>query len=181
MFRHLAVFMALLALASGVQAQFEDWEKGPVIKNFGPVFPPPEGSYNLDPDTLYKVSMDVSGVSEFPGEKNPYLESAARFLNMHARTGIPPENIQFAIVVHGRAAQDLLTNDAYHARYNEDNANAPMLDELKAAGVPVYLCSQSVGLRGYKAEELHPAVVMAVSAMTVHVRLQQEGYTLVPR
>ena len=29
-------------------------------------------------------------------------------------------------------------------------------------------------------DEFNPAVTIAVSAMTAHVRLQQEGYTLIP-
>ena len=96
---------------------------GPVIENYGPVMAPPPGSYNLDPAVHYKVSMDVSGVAEFPGDRNRSIESAARFLNMHARNGIPAENIEFALIVHGRATRDLLTDEAYEARYNEPNPN----------------------------------------------------------
>jgi hypothetical protein len=58
-------------------------------------------------------------------------ESAARFLNLHARHGIDPGNLQMA---------------AY--------------------------C-------GYAPGDLLPQVTLAVSAMTVHVRLQEEGYRAV--
>jgi intracellular sulfur oxidation DsrE/DsrF family protein len=153
---------------------------GPVIEHYGPVLPPPPGSYNLDPQVHYKVSMDVSGVAEFYDEQNRHLVSAARFLNMHARNGIPRENIEFAIIVHGKAAKDLLTDAAYEARYNEPNPNSGLLAELNAAGVPIYLCSQTAAFRNMQPEEFSPAVTMAVSAMTAHVRLQQEGYTLIP-
>ena len=124
--------------------------------------------------------MDVVDVAEFPGDANRHLVSAARFLNMHARNGIPQENIEFALIVHGRAAKDLLTNAAYEARYNEENPNAELLKELHAAGVSIYLCSQTAAFRGMAPEEFSPAVTMALSAMTAHVRLQQEGYTLIP-
>jgi intracellular sulfur oxidation DsrE/DsrF family protein len=153
---------------------------GPVVPNYGPVMAPPSGSYNLDPDVHYKVSMDVSGIAEFPGEQNRHLVSAARFLNMHARNGIPEDNIEFAIIVHGAAAKDLLTDAAYEKRYNEVNPNTELLKELNAAGVPVYLCSQTAAFRNMAPEEFSPAVTMSLSAMTAHVRLQQEGYTLIP-
>ena len=153
---------------------------GPVIENYGPVMAPPPGSYNLDPNVHYKVSMDVSGVAEFPGDRNRSIESAARFLNMHARNGIPAKNIEFALIVHGKATRDLLTDAAYEARYNEPNPNTGMLKELQDAGVPIYLCSQSSAFMQMQPEEFNPAVTMAVSAMTAHVRLQQEGYTLIP-
>jgi intracellular sulfur oxidation DsrE/DsrF family protein len=153
---------------------------GPVVPSYGPVMAPPKGSYNLDPDVHYKVSMDVSGIAEFPGDANRQLVSAARFLNMHARNGIPASNIQFAIIVHGPAARDLLNDDAHEARYNEPNPNTGLLQELDAAGVTIYLCSQTAAFRGMQPEEFSPTVTMSLSAMTAHVRLQQEGYTLIP-
>ncbi|EAQ98267.1 DsrE family protein [Congregibacter litoralis] len=153
---------------------------GPVVPNFGPVMAPPAGSFNLDPNVHYKVSMDMYTTPDFPGDQNRHLTSAARFLNMHARNGIPAENIEFALIVHGKAAKDLLTDEAYEERYNEPNPNTALLEELHAANVPIYLCSQTAAFRGMAPEEFSPTVTMSLSAMTAHVRLQQEGYTLVP-
>ncbi len=155
-------------------------QTGPVIQNFGPVYAVPGNAWNLEQGRLYKVSMDVAETAEFSGELNRHIESAARFLNMHARNGIEPGNIQMAIVVHGAASRDLLTDDAYQARYNEPNANSAMLTELQAAGVKIYLCGQTAVHRKIGVEELHPAVSLALSAMTAHVRLQSEGFTLIP-
>ncbi len=153
---------------------------GPVIANHGPVFAPPANAYNLASDTLYKVSMDVSRTGDFPEDLNRSVESAARFLNMHARNGIKPGNIEFALIVHGAATRDLLTDAAYRARYDETNPNTRLLQELHAAGVRIYLCSQSAAFMRFDYDDFNPAVTMAVSAMTAHVRLQQEGYTLIP-
>lgn len=172
----LAVFLGLLSVIASAQ----DAVTGPVIKDFGPVMMPPKGSYNLDPDTHYKVSIDIGKRAEFPGDLNPWLVSSARFLNMHAQTGIPKENIEFAIVVHGEAAIDLLNDAAYEKRETDSNPNIPLLEQLKAAGANIYLCSQTALFRNMKPEEFHPSVTMAMSAMTTHVRLQHEGYTLIP-
>ena len=153
---------------------------GPVIEAYGPVYEVPGKAWNLEPDKHYKVSMDVSATEDFSGSLNHRLESAARFLNMHARNGIDPGNIELAVVVHGAASRDLLTDDAYRARFDEPNPNTALLAALHDAGVTIYLCGQTAVHRGLRAEDLNPAVSLALSAMTAHVRLQSEGFTLIP-
>ena len=172
------LWLGIALLAGGVFAA--EPETGPVIKDYGPVFSVSEGAWNLKKNTSYKVSMDVSASGDFSSDRNRYFESAARFLNMHARNGIDPKNIEFAIIVHGSAAKDLLIDSAYESRFEEPNPNTAMLNQLSEAGVKIYLCGQTAAYRGYLAEELNPAVIMALSAMTAHVRLQSEGYTLIP-
>lgn len=161
-------------------AAAETPETGPAVKNFGPVLAPPEGAYNLRPENHYKVSMDVSATGDFVEDRNRHIESAARFLNMHARNGIDTEKIDFAMIVHGAATKDLLTDAAYRSRYQEGNPNTALLEELRQAGVKIYLCSQSAAFKRFGYNEFNPAVTIAVSAMTAHVRLQSEGYTLIP-
>lgn len=175
-----ALLGCLLLLSSVTATAAPQPVTGPIVPSFGPVVAPPPGSFNLDPDTHYKVSTDIGGTAEFPGDINPKLVSVARFLNMHAQHGIPKENIEFALVAHGKAVGDLLTDEAYAKRFNGPNPNTALLAELQAAGVTVYVCSQTTGFRGMAPEEMNPIVTMALSAMTSHVRLQQEGYTLIP-
>ena len=153
---------------------------GPVIKIYGPAFEPPEGAYNLAPDTRYKVRMDVARTADSPGDRNRMFESAARFLNMHAQQGIDAENMQFALVVHGSATKDLLTDEAYKSRYEEHNPNTRMLAELNSAGVKIYLCAQSAAHKEFGWDEFNPAATIAISAMTAHVRLETDGYTVIP-
>jgi intracellular sulfur oxidation DsrE/DsrF family protein len=178
LFRKLMVCLGMLLLVASVNAA--EPQSGPVIKAFGPVFEVPEGAWNLQKDRLYKVSMDVSASGDFYSDLNRRLESAARFLNMQARNGTDLKNIEFAIVVHGSAGKDLLKDGAYETRFEEANPNTAMLSALAGAGVKIYLCGQTAAYRGFAIEELHPAVTIAVSAMTAHVRLQSEGYTLIP-
>lgn len=176
--RNLFGLLAMLMLAGSVCAL--ESTTGPVIKAYGPVYDVPGGAWNLDENTHYKVSMDVSATGDFSSDLNRRIESAARFLNLHARNGIDPKNIEFAIVVHGPAGKDLLNDAAYESRYDEPNPNTAMLNALHSAGVKIYLCGQTAAYRGLAAEELNPAVSLALSAMTAHVRLQSEGYTLIP-
>ncbi len=149
---------------------------GPVVENFGAVYPVPTGSFNLQPDRQYKVLMDIGKGPDDPVDRNRNIESAARFLNMHSRNGIKPENLELAIVLHGSGIHAALNEEAYSEHFLVENANRKLIAELKKSGVDIYVCGQSAAYNGYTAEELLPEISIAVSAMTVHVRLQQEGY-----
>lgn len=169
-------FIAALALPAHGAAP----ETGPVVKGYGPVFPVEAGAFNLAGDRLYKVSKDVSRSGDSADERNRELESVARFLNMQARNGTATDRLQTAVVVHGAAAKDLLNDAAYRHRFGVDNPNTGLLSALAGAGVEIFLCGQTAAFREFATADLHPAVTVAVSAMTAHVRLQSEGYTLIP-
>ena len=175
-----------VALCSAVLAQEgeADAEKeplmGPVIPDYGPVLIPPAGFYSLDAETHYKVSIDIGKTADFPGDRNLKLTSVARFLNMYAQQGIPKENIEFAVIVHGMAANDLLSDEAYQARFNDPNPNTELLNQLQDAGVKIYLCGQTAAFRKIGWGEIRPEVVIALSAMGAHLRLPHEGFTLIP-
>jgi len=152
----------------------EDFNTGPLITEYGPAVVVP-GAEPLPANTVFNVAFDVTQ----QGEKdaiNRRFESAARFLNMHAAVGVAPENMKLAVVVHGPAVLDL-TNDAV---YGGVNKNAALIKLLLANGVTVQVCGQSAASRDVKTEDLLPGVKMAVSAMTAHALLQQQGYTLNP-
>ena len=78
------------------------------------------------------------------------------------------------------AANDLLTDTAHRARFNDPNPNTALIDQLTGAGVKIYLCSQTAAFRNIAWEEFRPDVIIALSAMGAHVRLQHEGYSLIP-
>ena len=163
-------------LASGTHIAFagpDDFQTGPVIAGFGPVADVP--GVMLGPDTHLKVSFDIADAAE-PGQISRRLESAARFINMHAAAGVTVDNIDVAIVVHGGAAMDLVNAE----RYGGDNANAPLIAALIDAGVSIQLCGQTAAYRDIDADDLLPGVTMSLSAMTAHALLQQDGYTLNP-
>ena len=149
---------------------------GPVVKEFGPVFAVPEGSFNLEAGQQYKVVMDIGKGPDDPSELNRGIETAARFLNMHARNGIKPENLELAIVLHGSGATAALNKQAHKQHFDMANGNQSLIEALGDAGVEIYICGQTAGYYGYGADDLLPQVRMSVSAMTAHVRLQQEGY-----
>jgi intracellular sulfur oxidation DsrE/DsrF family protein len=171
--------LILCCMAIPCWAQPAERHTGPVIENHGAVFEVSD-AWGLRKDVVYRVVKDVTATTGDAAEVNREIDSAARFLNMQVRAGVPRDNLQVAVVLHGDAGKDALANDAYRARFGTDNPNDDLLNALSQAGVAVYLCGQTAAARGFQRSELHGAVTLAVSAMTVLARLQAEGWSLLP-
>lgn len=172
--RALAFGIALLLAPAAHAADPPGFTRGPVIADYGPVADVPDAA-PIPPDTHFKVIFDVSEAAA-DGSVNGGIESAARFLNMHARAGIPPENIRIAIVVRGGAVRDLTV----HPRPGRSNPNAPLIAALIANHVDIYVCGQAAAHANIETSELLPGVHVALSALTEFALLQQQGYTLIP-
>lgn len=175
----LCLFAVSLLAAPAAAQDMSAFTYGPVFGEFGPVADV-ETDMDIPDDAHFRVAFDVSDPAE-PGEVSRHLETAARFINMHVRAGVPEERVQVAIVVHGRAGFDLLHDAAYGER-NEGapNANLPLIAALQEHGVQIIICGQSATGLGIAKDDLAPGVEMALSAMTAHALLQKRGYTVNP-
>ena len=171
--------LALVAAPAAAQeASFEAFSTGPVFADFGP-HAPVEGMLAISPDAEFAHSFDVAKPAD-EGTRNRGIESAARFINMHAAAGVDPDNIRVAVVVHGKAVHDLLAAEALEAREMPTNGSAAMVADMLSAGVRFIVCGQSAAAYGVTGEDLIPGVELALSAMTAHAQLQQRGYTVNP-
>lgn len=164
------IFICLLGLH--VHSAFADesaFTKGPLLTDFGPVadvkvtLAIPEGA-------VFRHSFDISSAAS-EGSLNRSLVSAARLLNMHARAGLPPKATQLAMVIHGKAVIDVS---------DELSPNAALVAALVEKDVRIIVCGQSAAYYDVATADLLPGVEMAVSAMTAHALLQQQGYTINP-
>jgi|TARA_R100001244_G_scaffold39766_1_gene35668 intracellular sulfur oxidation DsrE/DsrF family protein len=175
----LVMLIPLLTLAQPASAQMENFKTGPVFEDFGPTAPV-QMDEPVATDAQFNLAFDVATAAE-PDKINRTIESAARFINMHVAAGIPEENINLAIVVHGGAAFDLTRQEFFAARKDgRKNTSAAAIAQLQEHGVKFYLCGQSAAAHGIGNADLLPGVMMSLSAMTAHALLQQQGYTLNP-
>lgn len=163
----LPVILALLPAVT--TADMSSFTTGPVFEEYGPVADV-DVTLPFPRDAMLKHSFDVSARAD-EGQLNRSLVSAARFINMHARAGIDPERIEVAIVVHGKATLDVSERGA---------GNAGLVAALIDHGVKIYVCGQSAAYYDVATDDLLPGVEMALSAMTMHALLQQQGFTLNP-
>ena len=165
----LPVLAAALA-ATPAGAQPSAFRHGPVIERYGPAAPV-ETDWPIPAGTEFKIAFDIAhGASS--GDLNRNIESAARLVNMLAQAGVAPERVSPAIVIHGEAVKDVTRAGA--------GPNADLVAALIARGATFYVCGQSAASQGVTRDALLPGVKMALSAMTAHARLQQQGYTLNP-
>jgi intracellular sulfur oxidation DsrE/DsrF family protein len=74
-------------------------------------------------------------------------------------------------VVHGKAVQEMA---------GEQSSSADLIAALTEHGVRMIVCGQSAAYYDVATDDLLPGIEMALSAMTAHALLQQQGYTLNP-
>jgi intracellular sulfur oxidation DsrE/DsrF family protein len=169
----------LLLTATVAQAQ-ESRAAGPIIQSAGAVFEVSDPAFPTPRNQEYKVAFEVAQAADSPDQLNVALNSVARFLNMHARAGVPRDQIHAAVVVHGSAGWEVLDHAAYRDRYGVDNPNAELIRELTDVGAQVILCGQTAASRGIPRDGLVDGVDVALSAMTAFLVLQEDGYRVNP-
>jgi len=167
-----------MLLAQSLQA--ETTVKSPVFKDYGPVYKINDLNVPLAKDFKYKVLFDISKGPESEDEVNRNIESVARFINMHVMHGVKIENIDIAVILHGRATRDGLNNQSYEERYLTKNPTLDLINQLHGKGVKFYQCGQSAYYQKIKTKDLNKNVGMALSAMTMLTELQAAGYQLIP-
>jgi intracellular sulfur oxidation DsrE/DsrF family protein len=169
--------LSILAAAAPVSAA--EATPGPAIREFGAVYTVEQPVHAADPKRGLRAVIDVGKPAPEAGKPNPRIETAARFLNVHARAGLPMDKVEAVVVLHGGASPAALSDESYRKRHDGPNPDAELIARLRAAGVRVYLCGQSAAYRGYAREELSKDVDLALSAMTVLTQLQADGYALI--
>ena len=177
MIRH--KLLILIAIAGSAEVAAEDPSLGPVIEDYGPTYAIEWRDVELPEGQRYKLVFDLAADSE-AGQVNRHLVSVARYLNMHARNGVPVARMELAVVVHGRAVRNLFNNAAHQGRELVDNPNLDLIRSLQSAGVRFYVCGQSMAFAGIAKDDLVDGVDVALSAMTMLTLLQSDGFALLP-
>jgi intracellular sulfur oxidation DsrE/DsrF family protein len=171
-----------VAAAGPLSAQdMSAFKTGPVLADFGPHAPVP-GRAAIPEDARFAVAFDVSTPAA-EGSANRGFEAAARFLNMHVAAGVPEGNIRLVVVVHGKAALELMRNEAHAVHPSSrkgDNPSGKLVAALLGTGVRFILCGQTAAAYGIAPGDLIAGVEVSLSAMTSHALLQQQGYTVNP-
>lgn len=170
--KYLITFFVVLIFSVVALAQ-----KGanPIIKNFGTVYEI-EGAVNPDPEIEYKIVVDLKTLQRDKESINPGLNNVARMLNLHGLGGVKSENLNVVVAIHGGATDVILNNEAYQRKYELDNPNMKLIDELKEAGVELYVCGQSLLARNYEHEEVNPQIKIGLSMLTVVTTYMHKGY-----
>lgn len=172
---------ALFAADPTADPQFEH----PVFKQHGGVVTLPEAAHQ--PRKNSQVVLDIAAADKSGGVIKG-LDRAALIVNQYAAAGFDRKDLRVAVILHGPATQAALTDQAYVAHsspYATDlgttgNPNLKLLKELREAGVDLFVCGQALAHQGYATTEVAEPVQVAVSAATVVINLQMDGYAYIP-
>ncbi len=155
----------------------------PLIKSnpMSGVFPVTGITERPDTTLKYKLlfvftlgSKDTSKVKKV----NYALGEIGRIVNLHIASGIPKQNLEVAVAVHGLSIFSIQNDAAYKAMFKINNPNLVLLKELQDAGVKFIACGQAMGYLGVEKEALAPGVKIALTAQTIISSYQLKGYVL---
>lgn len=155
-------------------------EPGNVIPEYGKTFTVNSPDFKTDTTSALKVVFDVDRSFDV-SKPNNLIETSARFLNMHEKAGVDLKNMNLALVIHGKAVQDVLKDKYYSEKFSEvkENPNLPLIDALAKNGVEIILCGQSAAHYQVTPKKVSDEVKFALSAMTALVQLQNDNYRLI--
>ncbi len=163
--------MCFSALEAQKEYQF------PVIKNFGGIYAIDEATVIPAADQRYDIVIDLYA-GDNPAQINGSLNNVARMINLHAIGGVHPDSINVVLAIHGKASKIVLDDEGYLSRYNVKNPNNDLIRELKASGVKLTVCGQSLIGRKIDPEELNENIEIATSMLTTVTTYQMKGFSL---
>lgn len=164
------VLVAAIAPAAAEESAFDF----PQVAGYGGVVAI-QGAAEL-PRRGAKIVFDITSDSK-PEEVNKGLEAVARYLNLNAQAGHKPGDVKLALVLHGGATKAALGDTAYAKHTSApQNPNLKLIRELKSHGVEVFVCGQSLARNRFAAGGVTSDLTIAVSALTVNVNKQLDGY-----
>lgn len=150
----------------------------PTIQGYGKSHYFPNGKYKLQANQTYKVVFAVTKGVKSPSDVNPALNHVARAINLYVDSGVPLNHLKFVAVVYADATSLVLNNTQYKAAFGVPNPNLALIEELRAAGVDVTVCSQAVSEYNYKYEWVDKNVTLSLSGLTTITTLEHKGYSL---
>ena len=125
-----------------------------------------------------RVVYDISHDEQEAGIGNA-LFYARGLLAAYASLGVPLQELDVHLVLHGGAAYWALNEDAYQ-RYRGDpfefNPHAAIIEKLITDGVHVEVCNATLKANGWGREDLLPGVLRVHDGYTRIIDLQLQGH-----
>lgn len=171
----IASFISILFIAQIAIAQQKVF---PLIKNYGAVNEVPFAAMTIDPKVDYKILIDVVTSTEKPDQINENIENIARIINLHALGGVSNKKLHVVAVIHGPAIMNLLNNEAHQKKFGVNNPHLALFSALKEAGIPMYVCGQTLFKRNVEPSSIVPEVLPSLSAITTISTYTAKGYTV---
>jgi len=136
-----------------------------------------------DYPNAYKLVFDFS-VAKTEDLKNGKvsmgIEELIRIINLHKAAGIPENQLNIAVIVHGPATPTFLNNETYIKQFGISNPNLDLIRQLQEKGVVFTVCGQTLQFRELEMPQLVKGMQKSFSARTALSTYQLKGYILFP-
>lgn len=175
--KHLIFYIPLLFFLNTLSGQKKI--AGSVITDYGKTYKVTDPDFSTDTSQAFKAVFDIAKTFKDSTSVSPLINTAARYINLHHQAGVPIEKLKVALVIHGSASDDILSDEKYQKKYGIKNPNTVLLKKLIENNVQVILCGQTAKHRHIRKEDVSSGVQIALSAMTALVQLQNAGYRLI--
>lgn len=112
---------------------------------------------------------------------NKDLQALKKTYEGYLRSGVPATEIHLHTVIHGNAADHLLTDEAWRrfGKGSEGNPNTALIEKLLSKGVKVELCDSRRVQNGWEKSDVHPGVTLVGNAYHRLADLQLQGYAYI--
>lgn len=150
----------------------------PPIKDFGKMWEVPFAVDKPDPSLHYKIIVEASEKLEDSSAIYPPLEHVARLYNVHVYGGVPQNRLDVALIIWGVPISVVMNNEAYKKKYGVDNPNIKIIEAMKAAGIKLFACGQSIMKSKIDPATVNPDITIAVSRFTTVSTYQLKGYAM---
>jgi intracellular sulfur oxidation DsrE/DsrF family protein len=176
--------MAAKAVKDSIRwATLEATASFPLIKNskWSGVFPVKDIKEKPDTSMKYKLLMNLTEWEKDTAsirQISSGLAEIGRIINLHAAAGVPKENLDVVIVVHGGALNAFLTNPEYQAKFKMDNPSMDILKQFLALKARFIACGQAKLFLDIPTEKMIPELNTALTAQVALSTYQLKGYVM---
>ncbi len=136
---------------------------------------------NVDPAARYKAVYDIHS-GEIAAGISKGLYYARGLIEAFGKQGVKPDQLDLHLVLHGDAAQFLLTDDSWQQAVGDPfavNLNARIVQDLLNFGVHVEICHSVMRARGWTPGDVLPGVTIVHDGYTRLIKLQNDGYAYI--
>ena len=128
-------------------------------------------------DAVWRHSFDA--YESEAGKPNGSFRRALSFIRAMEAEGVDAERVKVAIVVHGPAVFDVVTDARYGEKYEgETNQAYNDIAQLIGYGAEIWVCGVAAEYHGVGNAHLIEGVKMAPSGTVAHAELQRRGFGL---
>lgn len=148
-------------------------------KNSG-VVPVNNPSFKPDPNMKYKLLFEITIFNRLRQQKdiNHGLTEVCRIINLHVASGIPEKNLEMVVVVHAPGLFSYYKNEYYQKKYNFENPNIELIQNLSKKGITFIGCAQAMAYLNMTANETVPEMKISLTAQTVLSNYLLKGFVL---